>query len=57
MSQVPVHVQACPTVTVSVYNVESQGKITVTIEGDIAGLLPHLNQMVVDALDEMGRNL
>lgn len=49
----PVQVTGAHTLTITAYNVESGGKITVTLDGDVSTLLPHITRLVVEAVEGM----
>lgn len=53
--EIPVQVQAADTITVTMYNVQTAGRIIITIDGDTRSLLPHVSTVlgdVIAALDE-----
>jgi hypothetical protein len=45
----PIQLTAAHTFTVTAYNVETAGKITIILDGEVASLIPHLTQLVMDA--------
>jgi len=49
MSLQPVQITTAPTLTMTIYNVETAGKIIITLDGDVVALLPHVTELIARA--------
>jgi hypothetical protein len=47
----PIQIQASSTLTITVWDIEREARLTITMDGDVDRLVPHLSRIVNDVVE------